>query len=370
MFLERKVVTAPDSIRRHTSVPALQVPDRTATVTIVIPCYNYARYLPQAVFTALAQKHVQPDVIVVDDASTDDSLSVAQALAQRDERVTVIANRKNSGPVITFNNGLAQARGEFLVRLDADDMLTPGSLARAVSMMQAHPSIGLAYGHPLHFTSELPKARQKATGWTLWPGRDWLRDRCRFGYNVITSPEVLMRRSVVDLVGGQQDLAHTHDMEMWLRISAFSDVGYIHGADQALHRDHPDSLSARQVNALRDLLERRDAFRVLFSGIAGGIPEASEMHQTAMAAIAIDAIELANRQYDTLNPDLSLVHHYRDIAISLVPDPTRLRGWQGLEKRAALGPGRARRHLPFVAERIYRGLRGRYLRQRWHRIGV
>ena len=76
----------------------------------------------------------------------------------------------------------------------------------------------------------------RVRSWTVWPGRQWLADRCRSGLNVITSPEVVVRTSVIRRVGGQQPLAHTHDMEMWMRISAFSDVGRVDGPDQAWHR--------------------------------------------------------------------------------------------------------------------------------------
>lgn len=344
---------------------------RKATVTVVIPCYNYGRYLPQAVGSVLAQPGIAVDVVVVDDASADDSLAVARGLAAADARVAVLSHARNAGPVATFNDGLALASGEFLVRLDADDLLTPGALARAVAVMRAHPAVGLVYGHPLHFRGDrLPPARGRATGCTVWPGRRWLADRCVTGLNVITSPEVLMRRSVVDRVGGQNALAHTHDMEMWLRMSAFCDVAYIHGADQAWHREHADSLSARHVDALRDLLERRDAFEVLFAGPAGGLPEAGRLRAAAMRALATDAVELASRQYDHAGADAALAARLRAIALSLVPDAAALPGWSGMERRMAMGARRASRHPLFFAERVLRGLAGRYRRRRWHRAGI
>lgn len=342
-----------------------------ATVTVVIPCYNYARYLRQAVASVLSQAAVSVDVIIVDDASTDDSLALARELASRHRSVSVIAHAYNTGPVETFNDGLARASGEFLARLDADDLLTPGCLKRAVDVMRAYPSVGLVYGHPLHFTGDLmPAARSEATRWTVWPGRHWLADRCRFGVNVITSPEVLMRKSVVDQVGGQLPLAHTHDMEMWLRMSAFCDVGYVHGVDQAWHREHAESLSARHVDAFRDLIERRDAFLALFAGCAADIPDASAMRIDAMRAIATDAVELASRQYDHPTADPEMVERLRGVASSLVPDVRTLHGWTGLEKRMAMGAKRACRHPPFFAERIVRGLLGIYRRRRWHRSGL
>lgn len=358
-------------IRRRLSVTPKDVTAPAATVSVVIPCYNYARYLNDAVVSALEQPDVDVNVIVVDDKSRDDSLEVANALAHRDNRVTVIAHEVNSGPVKTFNDGLAQASGEFLVRLDADDMLTPGALSRAVQVMRAYPSVGLVYGHPLHFAADPPPpARTVPPRWTIWPGVDWLTDRCRAGTNVITSPEVVMRRRVVDFVGGQQNLAHTHDMEMWLRIAAFSDVAYIHGVDQAWHRDHPNSLSATKVDVLKDLHERRDCFDVLFTGIAGTLPQADKLHRMAMMALATDAVELASRQYDRAVADLNLVEAYIGVAHELVENVESIPGWAGLQRRMVMGPSKSHRHPSFVAHRFLRGLVGMYRRRRWHRTGV
>lgn len=341
-----------------------------ATVSVIIPCYNYGRFLAEAVFSALEQDKVGVNVIIVDDASTDDSAAIALGIAAADERVTVIRHEVNEGPVQTFNDGLAVAGGEFLVRLDADDLLAPGALVRAAAVMRAFPSVGLVYGHPLHFAGRPPVARTDATRWTIWPGREWLAERCRTGLNVITSLEVMMRRHVVDQVGGQRALAHTHDMEMWLRISAVSDVAYIHGADQAWHREHPASLSARRVDALRDLEERRDAFALLFDGNRLSIAGGEELHLLARVALACDAVELASRQFDRPLADIQLVQRLEAIARGLVAEVDTVPGWEGLRRRKAMGAGRASRHPSFFAERVVRGLFGRYRRLRWHRAGV
>ncbi len=343
---------------------------RLATVTVVIPCYNYARYLPDAVYSALSQEGVAVDVIVVDDRSVDESLAVARRLAAADARIAVIAHEKNAGAVQTFNDGLAAARGEYLVRLDADDLLTPGSLRRSVAVMQRFPSVGLVYGHPIHFTDALqPAHRDKATSWTVWPGRDWLETRCRTGANVITSPEVVMRRAVVDIVGGQMPLAHTHDMEMWFRIAAFCDVAYIRGADQAWHREHPKSLSAVEVDAFRDLTERRDAFETLFNGAAGQIPQVYAFRDKARIAVAASAVKLAINLYDRGAADASAIARLREIATALVVDVKAVPGWQSLERRMMLGARGTRRDLKCIIERVVRGASQRYSLWKWHRTG-
>lgn len=339
------------------------------TVAVIIPCYNYARYLPEAIESALSQCGVDVEVVVVDDASTDESLQVARQFAANDPRVKVISHRKNAGPVETFNDGLAAAQGEFLVRLDADDILTPGALQRAAHVMCSFPSVGLVYGHPIHFSGEkLPRPRTTALSWTIWPGRRWLADRCRNGVNVITSPEVMMRRSVVDQVGGQRELAHTHDMEMWLRLSAFSDVAFVHGADQAWHREHGKSLSA-SVDDLKDVHERRAAFDVLFGSIAGSIPEAETLRSSANLALARHCLEMAIHLYCHWEVDMKRVKLMSGLAREMVPNVEEVPGWRGLEWRISVGPGKAACHPIFFIGRVYRGLRGKWRKLRWYRAG-
>ena len=372
-LVSRASRTAPRSIgsleRKIRATPLPSV-GRQPTVTVVITCYNYERYLPQAICSALDQTGVEVDVIVVDDASTDGSLAAARELEARDSRVIVIEHMSNKGPVETFNDGLALASGEFLVRLDADDLLTPGSLARAVAVMRYYPTVGLVYGHPLHFSGDnLPAARKNPTGWTIWPGREWLTDRCANAYNVITSPEAFIRRSVVDQIGGLQPLAHTHDMELWLRIAAFSDVAYIHGADQAWHREHSASLSARKVDSLRDIQERVAAFDVLFAGAAGGIDGAREMRAAAMEAIAAQAVTYATREYDHGRDSAELVKDLIETARAAVPDLESVTGWKGLERRMKMGARRAGLHPQSFVARGRRRMLDRLSKRRWHKTG-
>lgn len=134
------------------------------TVSVVIPCFNYARYVPEAVGSVLEQRGVVVDIIIVDDCSTDDSLAVARGLADEHPQVQVLANAVNAGPVATFNRGLAQARGEFLVRLDADDLLTPGLAGSRRCPVPALPWRGAGLRAPgaLHRPAPVGAARTGA----------------------------------------------------------------------------------------------------------------------------------------------------------------------------------------------------------------
>lgn len=342
-------------------------------VAVVVPCFNYGRFLPAAVGSVLTQPGVDVSVVVVDDASTDDSLEVARSLAAADPRVQVIAHESNRGPVETFNDGLAAARGDYLVRLDADDLLTPGSLARAVAVAEALPDVGLVYGHPVHFHGNPPplrRGRDRASGWTVWPGTQWLADRCADGTNVITSPEVVMRMSVVERVGGQQPLAHTHDMEMWFRIAAFADVAYVRGCDQALHREHADSLSARKVDDVKDLEQRLEAFEVLFAGPVGELAGSPVLRTTALRAVALDAVAIARHRLDRGRAPASVIEALTKLARGAWPEVTQHPSWRGLERRLdaprGWSPHRPEAVVPAVLSRI----EGERARWRWHRRGV
>lgn len=348
-----------------------QAPLRPPTVSVIIPNYNYAHYLPGAVQSALRQTGVLTDVIVVDDASTDQSVEAAEALVAADPRVRLIARSRNGGPVATFNEGLAAARGEYLVRLDADDLLTPGSLARAAALAEQFPNVGLVYGHPVHFGAAVPvRYRDLARTWLVWRGSEWLEFRCRLGVNCITSPEVLMRSSVVRSVGGQRALAHTHDMEMWFRIARESDVGWLGGCDQAWHREHPDSLSATEVDLMTDFHERAAAFEMLLTDGRGDPAQDAIRLRTARSALADEAIQRTSSAYARGRGGTAETDGYLKFAGSLDVELTALPHAGVCAKALRLGPRRAARSPSLLASAVLGRAVNELGRLRWRAKGI
>lgn len=357
------------SVKRGKPAPDDSPAIHRATVTIVIPCFNYAQYLKAAVDSALDQDLVDVDVVIVDDDSTDESLAVATRLASRDSRIHVIAHARNVGAVLTFNDGLKRATGEFLVRLDADDMLTPGSLRRAVAVARAFPSVGLVYGHPVHFTAAEPPAAQcEVRSWTVWPGVVWLAERCRAATSVITAPEVLMRRSVVERVGGQRDLPHAHDTEMWMRIAAFSDVAHIDGADQAYHRGHPGSLSS-SVGIVQDLEERRLAYRILFAGQAASLTESARLLPLAMRALAAEALTVVCRDYERGRHGDPRVDRLIEFA-KATHDLDDLKQWRAVQRRQQLRRSVFRSVPVFAGHVVARRIQAWIKYRKWVNYGI
>ncbi len=346
---------------------------RRPQVSVIIPMYNYGHYLPDTVHSAVTQDHVDPQVIIVDDASTDDSKAVAHRLAAADPRVSVIAQQRNGGPAAAFNRGYAAATGEFIVRLDADDLLTPGSLARSAALFDAFPDVGLVYGHPVHFTGTPPATtRQRVRSWSVWPGLDWIAERCRRGVNCITTPEAVIRGSVLRQAGPlSTDIQVATDIHLWLRIAAHSDVAHLDGPDQALYRLHADSITHRAAyTPMVDLAERTHVFDDFFTGPGRNLPGAARLHRTASTQLASQALEHACRAYDRGRTTTTDIQGYLDLAFAACPDARNLPRWHALRRRQLLGPRLAALPPLFTATQITRRLRAHLLYQRWQRTGL
>ncbi|MFG6502974.1 glycosyltransferase family 2 protein [Microbacterium sp. P05] len=241
---------------------------RRPRVSVVIPCYNYARYLPAAVASALDQRNVDVDVVIVDDASTDDSHEVAAALADREPRIRVVRHARNAGHVETSNEALSLATGEYVVKLDADDMLAPGALARSTALMQTFPGVVFVYGKPVAFQDDPPGfSDAAASSWTVWSGERWTARLLRRGRNVIMQPEVTVRRDAVEASGGYRtQLRWAEDYNWWMRLAALGDVGRVNGVPQGFYRVHGESFqrSADDLE-LSDLRARVEATELFLS---------------------------------------------------------------------------------------------------------
>lgn len=278
-------------MRFHVSVPLTTRP----SVTVVIPCYNYGRFLPDAVSGALDQQGVDVDVVIVDDASTDDSAAVATRLARSDDRVQVLVHDRNRGHIATYNDGLARARGDYVTLVSADDVLTRNALTRAASLMEYHPSVGLVYGYARSFGDAVPATSDRVRNWSVYPGQQWLGLAARRGRCFISSPEAVMRRAALEEAGGYDArLPHSADFDMWLRTAARWNVGRVNGPVQACYRVHDASMHlTTYAGWLTDLEERRRTFDILFDERAPDLDGVRALQPVAMRALAREATRRA-----------------------------------------------------------------------------
>ena len=274
------------------------------TVTVVVPCYKYGHFLPHMVDSVLSQDGVDARVIIVDDASPDDSAEVALRLAAADSRVTALIHEQNTGHIATYNDGLALVETEFVSLVSADDVIAPGALARATGLMAAHPSVGLVYGHAGSFSGdagETIKAPKLPNTWTVWRGPEWIRWAARRGRNFILSPEVVLRTAALRELGGYNpELPHSGDLEYWLRTAARWDIGRVNGSSQAYYRVHGANMHLTQFATMAvDLHQRLAAFDVLAGDdIRNHLPGGEALLARAKKAVAREARILATRELD------------------------------------------------------------------------
>jgi hypothetical protein len=297
-------------------------------VSVVVPCYNYGHFLPDAVSSALDHTGVDVEVLVVDDASTDDSADVARRLADEDGRVRVLVHPANKGHIATYNDGLAEAEGDYVVLLSADDLLTPDSLTRAVALLERHRSVALAYGLPVSFTGSPPIPRTSVTGWSLWSGEAWLRRVCTTGRNPIVNPEVVLRRSVLDDIGGY-DPRHPFaaDLLLWMQAAQRGDVARVNGAHQALYRVHGQNMTTTDYAGV--LTNQRNVYAA-FEELFAGSPDRVDLHRAARRAVATEAVREARLARTTGQP--ATVAGLAELARTAYPPVTATRGWQALHR--------------------------------------
>lgn len=208
----------------------------TSSVSIIIPCYQQGRFLAAAVESALGQTHPAVETIVINDGSSDETDSVARHFGRR---ITYLA-QANAGVSAARNAGIAAAQGDYLLFLDADDVLRPESVARMVAAAAGRPRV-------------VVQGWQQFSDCPLRPTADEFRPDLSAGMlpmllytNPIQPPAACLcpAAEVRRLGGFARELAGTEDWDLWIRLAIdsvpFETIDYL----GALYRRHAASASA------------------------------------------------------------------------------------------------------------------------------
>ena len=199
-----------------------------ADVTVVVTNFNYARFLPEAVGSALAQEDGPPRVIVVDDGSTEPATDAALAALPDGVEVVRQANQGLSG---ARNTGLRMADTPFLIVLDADDRLTPVALRALKAELARSPELGFAYGITRFFGD--------------WSGILAMPeyDPYRLLYRHMIGSTALMRREVFEATGGfDPAFRGFEDWEFWLHALEHGFEGRRVPVETFLYRRHGETM--------------------------------------------------------------------------------------------------------------------------------
>jgi glycosyltransferase involved in cell wall biosynthesis len=189
-------------------------------LSVVIPAYNSASYLPTAIASVRAQERGDLEIVVVDDGSTDQTMAVLETLAGDDLRVF---KQANSGPSAARNRGIRESRGEWIAFLDADCYWLPGKLEAQLSASGSNPEpVGLSYTGSLLVDEE----GQTLAVRPAIPGGCLIEDLV-WG-NLISTSSAMTRRAALLAVGMfDETLRIGEDWDLWLRLAANFEVSCV-----------------------------------------------------------------------------------------------------------------------------------------------
>lgn len=200
-------------------------------VSVLVPCYNGASYLGACLDSVVSQSGIDLEVIVADDGSTDASVDIAQGYASLDPRVKVLAATANQGMTENWNSALRAATGEFVAKLDCDDVWRPGTLRALVGAFEARPDLTASFCRTLQCDDKLePVASYRGDRALLRAGIDPLVDAslpaaswyelCFDDVQLWHSNAFLVRRSLMQetLQGWNSHYSCASDTDLILRI--------------------------------------------------------------------------------------------------------------------------------------------------------
>lgn len=207
-------------------------------VSVVIPCYNLASMLPDAVNSVLNQPFKDVEVIIVNDKSPDNTQEVAEQLASGDDRIRVISNERNLYLAGALNAGIDAARGRYIVPLDADNQLGDGTLGILSDALSDDRELDIVYGA---FELIEPDGRR----WiSTWPPQTFDFNAQMKHKNQVPSTS-MYRKKVWDRIGGYRRRCRTaEDADFWCRASSYGfQPAKVTDAVSLIYANRPDSMS-------------------------------------------------------------------------------------------------------------------------------
>lgn len=318
------------------------MPISDATIDVIVPCHNYGRYLRECVGSVVTQEGCAVRVLVIDDASADDSLAVARGLAAEDPRVQVRAHESNRGHIATYNEGIAWTSADYMLLLSSDDMAAPGAFSRATRLMEANRNVGFVYGTSIRFTDgvDMGAAAAPAPPPAVEAGIDFIRKVCARPVNTVETATAVVRTSLQKQVGGYRpELPHSGDMEMWLRLAAQADVGVI-PAVQAFTRIHARNmhLGYKANSDIEDFRQRRIVLQTFFATEGRDLKERAALEALAWRSLAEELLWAAARAFEEGAP-ADLVRRLTAEAKAVCPAITRTPLWWKVQARRLVGAG-------------------------------
>jgi glycosyltransferase involved in cell wall biosynthesis len=217
---------------------------RYTPVSVVMPVFNSAEYLPLAIESILNQTYTGFEFIIIDDGSKDTSWDIIRRYSRQDGRIKPLQNPSNLGICKTLNRGLTLARGEYVARMDADDWSYPERLGEQFSFMKSHSRVVVCGGDINVCDKDLAVINRR-----LYPCSDKTIREKMLRINPFAHPAIMYRKNIVMKVGGYNPLfAGVEDYDLYFRLGREGKFANLPQKMLKL-RTHPDSISGRTITS-------------------------------------------------------------------------------------------------------------------------
>jgi glycosyltransferase involved in cell wall biosynthesis len=247
-------------------------------VSVVMPVYNSEIYLRTAIESILAQTFRNFELIAIDDGSTDGSASILDDFRRQDGRIIILSHLQNQGIVSALNRGLKIARGEYIARMDTDDISLPERFEKQVEFLETHPQVGVLGSDAIFMDSHGREIVRMGH-----PHEDLSIRWTSLLANVFFHPTVMIRRAILTSfhLGYQLDFQSVEDYDLWVRLLEHTQAANL---DRPLlrYRVHAQSISSQSA---QEQMEKHT--RISFAYIQRLFPEirlTRESHAMMVAA--------------------------------------------------------------------------------------
>jgi len=221
---------------------ASQSPGKTPVVSVVMPVYNSAKYLPLAIESILSQAYTNFEFIIIDDGSSDSSGEIIKKYSLQDKRIKVRRNHSNQGICRTLNYGLSLAMGDYIARMDADDWSYPDRLGEQLTFMRSHPQVVICGG-----TIDVCDENIGLKNQRYYPASDKKIREKMFMINPFAHPATMYKRqTALDVGGYNEKLSGAEDYDFYFRLGRKGKFANLSRKLLKL-RTHPDSISGSTI---------------------------------------------------------------------------------------------------------------------------
>lgn len=182
-------------------------------VSVVIPCYNCEKFVKDAIYSICNQTYKNLEILIADDCSTDSTYTILENIAKKDTRIKLYHNTENMKIVKTLNFLIENASGDYIARMDADDISAPERIKEQVDFLDNNSDYGICGTNAWHINAE-----NKIIGKSLLPENSTEIQLAYNFYCVFYHPSVMIRSSLYKVNRYKEEYLYAEDFELWKRL--------------------------------------------------------------------------------------------------------------------------------------------------------